>query len=330
MQIPEDIIIRSIQKNATEEELRTLHKWLAESKENKAFYFQLEEIWATRQTLSKDSIQESWEMLVKQIEKQPQQHVIPKNKRTIAWWHYAAAVLVGVVIASTIWLGLLTNESLNHSTIQNMAYNNSGVQSIILPDQSEVWLNEKSCLAYPDQFKGKERLVALEGKAYFDIKNSHKKPFLVQIGEVSIEVTGTEFFVEAASQEESCVTLISGKVNLNYKDSNGKQTSTPLIPGEQAYINRLDSSIEIKTINTDYYVAWKDGTYRFTDERLEKITAILAQHYDLEIQVAPSVRDRRFTGRVRPNEDIEDVLRSIKSSYPISYRIRDKKIRITE
>lgn len=330
MQISEEIIIRSIQRTASEEELNILSRWLGEDKKNSVFYFQLEEIWNAGKNLSEETIHQGWHMLAKQIEKQPQQHIVLKNNPKVVWWRYVAAVFIGVLVATAIWFAIPTKDILQHSIVQNVVYNKSGVQSIVLPDYSEVWLNENSRLSYPEEFSQNKRLVDLSGKAYFDIRKDTEKPFFVQIGKVMIEVTGTEFFVETVYEEKSSVTLISGKVNLNYTDSNGKPISMPLISGQQAHINSMDATVEIESVDTDYYTAWKDGTYRFTDERLEKIAAMLAQHYDLEICVASSLKNKRFTGRVTSDENIEDILKSIGKSYPVSYRIIDKLVRIIE
>ncbi len=76
MNIPENIIIRSIQRNASEEELKVLKDWLAENEKHSAFYFQLEEIWSARKTLPEEEIRQGWEMLEKQIEQQPKQYNI--------------------------------------------------------------------------------------------------------------------------------------------------------------------------------------------------------------------------------------------------------------
>ena len=73
-----------------------------------------------------------------------------------------------------------------------------------------------------------------------------------------------------------------------------------------------------------------DSTYRFTDEYLERIVPLLAKRFDLDIYIAPSLKNKRFTGRVIPGENIEDVLNSIGKSYPIRYRISEKNIYIVE
>lgn len=332
--IAEEIIIRSIQKTSTPEELDILNKWMKEDEKNAACYFQLEEIWNSRKNISEETIHNGWQTLAEQITLRPQkEHSLNSSakKQKIVWLRYAAAVFIGILITSAVWMIFYDapKKLQPQMFVQNVVYNNAGVHPVVLPDNSEVWLNENSKIIYPEAFAEKNRVVALEGKAYFDIQKDSEKPFIVQIGNVEIEVTGTEFFVESAPEEESTVTLISGKVNLNYKDKDGRSFSTSLTPGEQAHINSLNGSVAIENIDTDYYIAWKDGTYRFTDEPLEKITPLLAKRFDLDIHVVLSLRNKRFTGRVVPGEDIEDILKSIRKSYPIKYQISGKKVNIS-
>lgn len=332
--ITEEIIIRSIQKDATSEELAILNEWLKEE-ENVAYYCQLEEIWHSGKSLPKEVIDKGWQLLSEEIDvhsKKVQPFIIPVKKRKSRWLRYVAAVFTGVLIASVVWMSLsdISKESQQHILVQNVVYNKTGVQSVVLPDYSEVWMNEDTRITYPEKFTGETRRVALDGKAYFDISKDPEKPFIVQIGDVEIKVTGTEFFVESGMEEESLVTLISGAVSLNYKNRKGESQSTSLTPGEQIRINRLNGSVEIENVDTGYYIAWKDGTYRFTDEPLEKIAALLAKRFDLDIHIAPSLRNKRFTGRVMPGENVEDILESIGKSYPVNYRISGKDIYVIE
>ena len=48
---------------------------------------------------------------------------------------------------------------------------------VVLSDGTEVFLNSDSRLAYPTVFKGKERVVSLEGEAYFKVTKDAKHPY---------------------------------------------------------------------------------------------------------------------------------------------------------
>lgn len=333
--IPEEIIVRSFQNTANTEELKILNSWLKEDRKNIAYYSQLEEIWRSGKKLPEEVIHKGWKRLSTAIESQPLQESIPLSPQrtmTFMWLHYVAAAFTGILIASTIWMNLPSRPGTKSQDIfvRNVIYNRTGVQSVLLPDHSEVWINEDSRLTYPERFTQGKREVALEGKAYFDIRKKPEQPFIVHVGDVNIEVTGTEFFIESGTEEETFVTLISGSVNLNYKSRAGKDLSTPLIPGQQAVVNRQNGEIVITETDTSYYIAWKDGIYRFYDKPLEEIAGLLGRRFDLDIQISAPLKTKRFTGRVTPDEDIRDVLISLSKSYSIKYQITGKTVKISE
>lgn len=60
-------------------------------------------------------------------------------------------------------------------------------------------MNSDSRLAYPTVFKGKERVVSLEGEAYFKVAKDAAHPFIVKSGNLQIRVLGTEFNVYVAT-----------------------------------------------------------------------------------------------------------------------------------
>lgn len=51
---------------------------------------------------------------------------------------------------------------------------------VVLCDGTEVWLNANSNFVYPTAFIGNERIVTLEGEAYFKVAKDAKHPFIVK------------------------------------------------------------------------------------------------------------------------------------------------------
>lgn len=76
-------------------------------------------------------------------------------------------------------------------TLHGMEY------SIILSDGTSIHLNAETKLTYPVCFNGKQRIVQMEGEAYFDVAPDKEHPFIVQMPHNSIKVTGTSFNVRA-------------------------------------------------------------------------------------------------------------------------------------
>lgn len=333
--VPEELIIKALQKTASAEEMQLLNSWLRKDKQHIALYCQMEEIWNSKNRLTEETIQAGWNKLHGDIKARRQKETTilrPQTPIRFLWLRYVAAILIGVLIGSAAWISFQSKEMLiqKELLVQNRVYNQNGVQTIVLPDSSEVWLNENSTISYPEQFKEKERLVLLEGNAYFDVQKNTTQPFVVRIGKVDVKVTGTEFFIESATPNNTLITLISGSVDLNYENEKGENVSSSLIPGQQADISKLNGRLQITDIETNYYVAWKDGTYRFTDDPLDEIVRFLARHYDLDIRITPSLEKKRFTGRVSSTDALSDVLKVIGESYPIKYRITGKVVQISD
>lgn len=332
--IPEEIIIRSIRKTATPEEQEILNRWLKEDRKNVEQYFRLEEIWHLGKQIPGEIIARGWNRLTTEIEKSPSDMpdilLIPKQKK-FGWLRYIAAVFIGIGIATAVWMNMPSEDDRREESVlvQNVVYNRIGVHPVLLPDGSEVWVNEDTRFSYPEKFTDGRRLVSLEGKAYFDIRKNEEEPFIVRIGTVDVEVTGTEFFIESVREEETLVTLVSGGVTINYVDTKGNKQSASLTPGRQAVIDRGKGEVDITEVDTYYYIVWKDGVYRFDDEPLETIAGLLSQRLDWDIRIAPSLKDKRFTGRVTSEESIEDVMTSLSQSYSLKYQITGKTIKIS-
>lgn len=333
--IPEDIILKSFQDTITEEEAKLLNKWLKEKKKNVGYYYQLEEIWNSNKNLSEETILSGWNRLLADIEKQPSQkqiNITARKPKPLLWLRYIAAIFVGGILASALWQNYYSSEDNGpekEMLVQNVLHNRSGVQSVEFPDGSWAWINGSGKVTWPDRFNNHKRVVLLEGRAYFDIKKDIGAPFIVRNENIDIEVTGTELFADFTSGNSLKVILISGSVSVHCKNENGEDFISSLLPGQQADINRTTGEIVVTKTDVDYYIAWKDGTYRFKDIPLEKIAALVSRYYNVDIQVAQTLRDKRFTGRITPDDDITDVMEIISKSFPVQYKVTKKKVIIT-
>lgn len=340
--VPENIIVKYLQGAADVEETELLRRWLAESEENAEIFFRMQEIWDSGRQLTDDAISRGWDTLnekignaepaspavggsaIKMPDTKPQRFKIGRLAR------YAAAIAIGFVVAAG-WFGRSSKDGSNGTTVvQNAVYGRFGVQHLILPDSSSVWLSAGGSLTYPERFRENVRSVALTGKAYFDVRKTGRT-FTVQSDNIEVEVTGTEFQVENLDESEILVTLVSGKVSVNVKNGNGATTEIiPLVPGKQARISKSDGNVQIADIDPEYYAAWKDGTYRFNDESLERIAEQLSKHYRMEIRIDPKLKENRFTGRITHDMNIGEVMKIINASRPVKYKQTSNGIYISE
>lgn len=151
---------------------------------------------------------------------------------------------------------------------------------VILCDGSKVWLNANSRLIYPTAFIEKERIVYLEGEAYFKVSPNKEQPFIVKTQTLQTRVLGTEFNVRSYSPEDSHVVLINGKVEVSNIKGGAYTTITP---GEDAHL-QSDGNFILTEVNLDSYIYWKDGFFYFDDVTLLDIMQNLGRWYNVSIE----------------------------------------------
>lgn len=194
-----------------------------------------------------------------------------------------------------------------------------GTYAVTLPDSSTVWLNSASTLTYPSRFDDRERVVFLEGEAYFEVRQSRGRPFrVVSAGQV-VEVLGTEFAISAyADESEVRTTLVKGRVQVS---ANGGVTASEaasggkprmLKPGEQA-VNHA-GTIDVRNVDVNPYTAWKDGLFYFDRSSPQAAIAQLARWYDLEVTYQGKLPQVPIFGVIDRNKPLASVLKSLEKT----------------
>ncbi|WP_405291774.1 FecR family protein [Algibacter sp. Ld11] len=218
-------------------------------------------------------------------------------------------------------------------TSKEMVYNyltipRGGQYHIVLSDGTEVWLNSDSQIKYPVTFiKGETRQIELVyGEAYFDVTPStanNGSKFKVRTESQEIEVLGTEFNISAYKDERAIyTTLIEGKVAV----INGK-ANTILSPSQQSIIVKEKNGINVVKADVYSVTSWRKGVFSFDNMPLENIMKVLARWYDVDVVFAnPNLMNEHFTGVLRKNQNIEDILNSIQTTNNIAYEINNKTI----
>jgi transmembrane sensor len=203
----------------------------------------------------------------------------------------------------------------------------SKVVSISLGDGTTIWLNSESTLRYPVVFNGNERRIELTGEAYFEVassflKSGKKRPFFVTANDVTVEVLGTHFNVNAYGDEEALkTTLLEGSVKVGSKGQ-----SVVLKPGEQAIVIASHSPLTIDhSPALDQVMAWKNNTFYFDGENLQAIMKQLSRFYNVDVEYEGNIPDKRFGGMISRNKNLNEVLSVLELS-GVHFRVEGKKI----
>lgn len=196
-----------------------------------------------------------------------------------------------------------------------------GEFTLTLSDGTKVWLNSQSKIRYPVIFNDITREVYLEGEAYFEVAKDPQHPFHVNARNgVNIEVLGTSFNVRSYTDENAIETVLEeGSVRM----SQGKD-AVILSPGNKA-VYLPNEPIQLTTVNTELYTAWRHWQYIFMEESVENILKQLSRWYDIEVfysnEAAKSVV---FSGDVRKYDDINTLLEAMEIAGGIHFRINGK------
>lgn len=203
-------------------------------------------------------------------------------------------------------------------TQYQLATPNGGTYQVTLSDGSRVWLNAASSLSYPSRFDEGERIVELEGEAYFEVARIRKAgssdgegqedlvPFKVRTAGQTIEVLGTAFNVSAYTDHAGEVTtLISGSVRVSDRQT---QTALLLLPGEQAISQ--PTGFGKRAVDTQPYTAWKEGIFLFDETPLAEVMRQVARWYDVSIDY-DRLPERQISGIVSRDQPLSSVLHSL-------------------
>lgn len=215
-------------------------------------------------------------------------------------------------------------DSKENASLKSLVYNTAstprgGQYQFVLADGTKVWLNSASSIKYPVQFIGNERKVELTGEAYFEVAHDAKKPFRVVSNGQTVEVLGTHFNVNAYGDEGQVkTTLLEGSVKVSSQNIN-----TIIKPGEQAQFD--NGKINVKNVDVDEVVAWKNGFFYFEDNNIQEVMRQLARWYDVDIKYEGKLPSREFSGEISRNVNASQIL-DILSFKKIHYKIEGKTI----
>lgn len=204
---------------------------------------------------------------------------------------------------------------------------------LLLSDGTQVSLNSGSSLRYPVNFiAGKDRKVYLKGEAFFDVAKDASHPFIVNADQINIRVLGTQFNLSFYPEDEDISTvLVEGSVAL-YKEGADmkKNTSTQLVPGQQAAFNKTKNEMSVNEVDTHNHTAWKDGYLLFKASPFYRIRSKLERHFNISIEDKTQLLHNQVYTATFRNETIEEILEAFKEDTPFQYKREGSKITILD
>ena len=198
-----------------------------------------------------------------------------------------------------------------------------GEYHFTLADGTRVWVNSASVVRFPNCFSGERREIYVKGEVYLEVARDEKHPFIVYTGENEVRVLGTRFNLTAYPDEQKVITtLVEGSVEFR-----NDQSSVRLKPGEQSVLNRATNKLEKQKVDVSIYTSWVSGTYEYERSPLSDITRQLSRWYDVQfIYESTEFSNHPFTGVVKRDQSLEEVLSIIEKTTNIRFKISGRTI----
>ena len=245
-----EIIIRYLDESSTEVERKYLFDWMKRSKTNQTIFLETRDLWLSCVSCSENDaeVEKALNKLKKRIQKGEQKKQIYRSAMPFL---RIAAILVLVFGLGWYFLKDASFLQKDDTTAQSL-YSKRQKEPIVLPDGSRVWLEVNTKLVYPQEFTPGKREVWLDGGGFFEITPDKQAPFYVKLGELDIQVLGTQFNVSNYENQENIeAILVSGSILLT-----GQSLNKPVVlsPNEKFSYSRTTDEVSTEKINATVYL----------------------------------------------------------------------------
>lgn len=212
----------------------------------------------------------------------------------------------------------------SHIEYNTLATPRGGEYSVRFSDGTKVYMNAETVLRYPIAFVGDNRIVEMNGEAFFEVAKDKNHPFIVRVNGVDIKVIGTSFNINSYTEGKVVTTLLEGSVWVkNHNDS------ILINPDSQAVV--LNKGIDVTKVDARNYILWKDGIFYFNNVRLEEIMDVLSRWYDVEIfYKSQTLKDMNYSMEMPKYQSIDEILRHIEQTGRVHFKVTGRTVILSE
>lgn len=297
LDITSEQLARYVAGEADVTERSLVERWAAANEDNRRELEAMLAIWSeSSDPAPAVDVDAAWQKVRSRIDGVTRSgRIIPLWQRPVMRWAAAAAVVAGL-----FGIGRLFTP-----TGQELVAFAEPV-TMRLKDSSEVVLSPGSRI---DARMGRERAIALEGKAWFEVAHDPEHPFVVRSGELEVAVLGTGFEVSAYDTSKTwAVRVRHGRVRVVAGSEHVELTA-----GQRVRFNRNSGALEPeKPVTVE---AWGDRIVQFQNAALGDVVVELQRIYHVRVDLSnASLRRCRLTATFE-DEPIDQVLTVIAGTF---------------
>jgi transmembrane sensor len=216
---------------------------------------------------------------------------LPSNRRGSRWRRVTYATLATCVVGAVV-LRLETRPApLPPSPPPEIfATTNRERAELRLSDGTRIRLAPASRVQVDADYDEQQRVVHLDGEAYFEVKHDAAKPFVVYAGAAVTRDLGTDFAVRNYAEDAGVQVVVrTGAVAMSGVGRLGA--------GDVGRLRSDGSSSVTRGGDVESLLGWLDGRLIFRDAPLNSVIAELRRWHDADVKLAdPALGTLPFTG----------------------------------
>ncbi|MGG7661675.1 FecR family protein [Dyadobacter sp. BHUBP1] len=334
---PWPLIAKYLAGECSPEEKLAMEWWLEEY-DNLLLFRQIEAAWKHEKGPENDPAFSLDNGLAKLHAKMGEQESRPEEEIQerpryfkLSSWMAAAGVLLATGLGYFLVSRQHDSRNIARAPMETRTSGAKDIVSIELPDGTQVWLNKNSKLEYPEAFDGDERLVYLQGEAFFEVVPNPEKPFIVKSEKVSTRVLGTSFDVKAYNGDETAsVSVATGKVEVSKEIDEGEPVRiTQLTPEQELVINTEKDETYINIVSVANIAPWHLGQLVFRDNTYDEVMQALQERFGKKIVFKSNIGKCRVMASFNSNASLNDVLKLLSMSNSFDYVVGRDVVTIT-
>lgn len=346
MNIDWDIILRYLNDECSEEEIRKVEQWRGRSEYNRQLLFEMKQIWEVAPEEDHDvDAAKAWDRFQQGIIDKSRDRDKKSGKGRIAEGGYrkhrrlyaphlyrmAAVLLIGVFMSGIyLWYKLDTgaqDKAHEEVVMQTISTDPGEKAGVTFSDGTEIILNADSRVRFPREFNDKQRLVYLDGEAYFKVAHNDRLPFIVQTAKARVRVLGTQFNVRAWDEDTDAeVAVREGTVRVQATDTTMVHPSVILQKGQQTLLAEGSKELTVEDVDVKKNLLWINGGMYFNNDSFRKVLKILERRYNVSFRVEDKhLLSVPYTGEFQ-KANLDKVLKVLSVSMEVEFSRKDNYI----
>ena len=308
-----ELIIGYLQGRLQGRSLDDFYAWVNESADNKKLFFETKALYeACAPSRGASEIHDSWlRLLDKRKSRQRKRYSLLTRIST-----YAAVAMFAAAITSTVFI--FSSREYDDRITSYVSGDGLEADVVVLPDGTRVSLGTRTSFSYDSRYGKSERIVQLEGEAYFEVAKDKEKPFIVKANGINVQALGTSFNIRAHKDDKSvAIILISGKVKVD----DGRHEAY-MKPNERLVCNLTNGQFEKSELHPNASnLLWRSNELALYGESFEEICTMLTRMYNCKF-IFKNEKAKQYTYHgIIKNGSLNNVLEYISQAGGINYKI---------